>query len=343
MTDTPPLVLIDADTLGRHRTGDETYIQQLLENLPALGDDLRYAAVTRHPELVPANVQAIRLGTRSQELRMAVRMPLLLRRVRPALAHFLHALPPLRPCPAIVTVQDISFESDASAMPRKDRLVFKAMVPRAVRGAAAVLTISERSRGDIIEAYGVPAAKVVSTPLGVDPIFTPGEGEAGDYLLVVGAVEPRKNPLAAALAAQRLGKRLIVAGPIKDDALADKLRVLGAELRGYVTKDELVELYRGAECFLFPSRYEGFGLPPLEAMACGTPVVCSPDPALREIGVGAALFASDDELAGAVETILGDRESYVRASLARARAYSWQETARRVKDVYLRVLSGRTP
>jgi glycosyltransferase involved in cell wall biosynthesis len=226
-------------------------------------------------------------------------------------------------------------------MPRKDRAVFKAVVPRAVRKADAVLTISERSKADIVAAYGIPEDKVTSTPLGVDPIFTPGPGEPGDYLLVVGAVTPRKNPLAAAFAAQRLGKRLIVAGPIKDEALADKLRALGAELRGYVTKDELVRLYRGAEVLLFPSRYEGFGLPPLEAMACGTPVVCSPDPALRELGVGAALFATDDELAGAVETILGDREAYVRASLARARAYSWQETARRVKDVYLRVLGMR--
>jgi alpha-1,3-rhamnosyl/mannosyltransferase len=338
---TTPLVVIDADVLGRERTGDETYVEQLLHNLPALGVDLRYAAITRHPELLPSTIEPIVLRTRSQELRMAVRMPILLRRVRPAVAHFLHALPPFCPCPTIVTVQDISFENDPQAMPRKDRMVFKAMVPRAVRKADAVLTISERSRADIVAAYGIPEEKVVATPLGVDPAFTPGPGEAGDYLLVVGAIVPRKNPLAAAMAAQRLGKRLIVAGPIKDEALADKLRALGAELRGYVTKDELVRLYRGAEVLLFPSRYEGFGLPPLEAMACGTPVVCSPDPALRELGVGAALFASDDELAGAVETILADRETYVRASLARARAYSWQETARRVKDVYLRVLGHR--
>jgi alpha-1,3-rhamnosyl/mannosyltransferase len=338
-----PLVLIDADVLGRHRTGDETYVEQLLRNLPALGPDLRYAAVTRNPELVPDGVEPIELRTGSQELRMAVRLPLLLRRRKPALAHFLHALPPFRPCPAVVTVQDISFENDPLAMPRKDRWIFKTMVPRAVRNAAAVLTISERSRDDIVAAYGVPGTKVVSTPLGVDPAFTPGEGEPGEYLLFVGAVTPRKNPLAAALAAQRLKKRLVVAGPVVDEALADKLRVLGAELRGYVSQDELVRLYRGAECLIFPSRYEGFGLPPLEAMACGTPVVCSPDPALRELGVGAALFASDDELPSAVETILADRDEYVRASLARARAYSWQETARRVKDVYLHVIAGKRP
>src|SRR3954465_974402 len=202
MSEGPPLVVIDADVLGRHRTGDETYVEQLLRNLPALGPDLRYAAVTRHPELVPPGIEPIRLGTKSQEVRMAVRMPLLLRRHKPALAHFLHALPPFPPCPAIVTVQDISFENDPQAMPRKDRLVFKTMVPRAVRTAAAVLTISERSRDDIVAAPGGGADKVVATPLGVDPAFTPGDGDPGDYLLFVGAVTPSNNPLPAPLAAQ---------------------------------------------------------------------------------------------------------------------------------------------
>src|SRR3954465_5395915 len=246
MSEGPPLVVIDADVLGRHRTGDETYVEQLLRNLPALGPDLRYAAVTRHPELVPPGIEPIRLGTKSQEVRMAARMPLLPRRHRPALAHFLPAVPPFRPCPAIVTVQDISFENDPLAMPRKDRLVFKAMVPRAVPTAPPAPTISERSRDDIVAAYGVAADKVVATPLGVDPAFTPGEGEPGDYLLLVGAVTPRKNPLAAALAAQRLGRRLVVAGPIVDEALADKLPGPGAELRGYVSPGGAVPPVRAA-------------------------------------------------------------------------------------------------
>src|SRR3954453_14711913 len=162
MSEGPPLVVIDADVLGRHRTGDETYVEQLLRNLPALGPDLRYAAVTRHPELVPDGIEAIRLGTRSQERRRASPMPLLLRRHKPALAHFLHALPPFRPCPAVVTVQDISFENEPQAMPRKDRLGVQTMAPRAGRRAAAVLTISERIRDDIFAAYGGPAVKVVA-------------------------------------------------------------------------------------------------------------------------------------------------------------------------------------
>src|SRR5256885_16553359 len=95
-----PLVLIDADVLGRHRTGDETYVEQLLRNLPALGPDLRYAAVTRHPELVPDGIEPIRLRTRSQELRMAVRIPLLLRRHTPPVGHLLHPPPPFPPVPA---------------------------------------------------------------------------------------------------------------------------------------------------------------------------------------------------------------------------------------------------
>jgi glycosyl transferase family 4 len=125
------LVVLDADVLGRQRTGDETYVENLLRHLPALGGgEFRFAAVTRRPELVPEGVEPARLSTSTQELRMAWSLPRLLRRLKPALAHFQHALPLRCPCPAVVTIHDLSFERDAAAMGRADRLVFKRVVPR---------------------------------------------------------------------------------------------------------------------------------------------------------------------------------------------------------------------
>ena len=119
----------------------------------------------------------------------------------------------------------------------------------------------------------------------------------GDYVLLVGAVQERKNPLAALAAADAAGLPLVVAGPAKDEALARELERRGARVTGYVEQDELVRLYRGAACLVQPSRYEGFGLPVLEAMACGTPVVAVPEPALREVAGDAAVWAEEHELA----------------------------------------------
>jgi glycosyltransferase involved in cell wall biosynthesis len=210
---TPPLVLLDADVLGRERTGDETYVQNLLRQLPhAAADTLRFAAVTRHPELVPDGVEALPLAARSQELRMAWKLPRLLRLRRPALAHFQHSLPLACPCPAVVTVHDLSFERDPRVMNRRDRFVFRTVVPRSVRRAARVFAVSERTRRDLIDLYGTPPGKIVVTLNAADPAFTPG-GERDGYLLFVGAIQERKNPLVAAAAAREVGLPLVVAGP----------------------------------------------------------------------------------------------------------------------------------
>jgi glycosyltransferase involved in cell wall biosynthesis len=336
----PPLVVVDADALGRRRTGDETYVAGLLGALPAVADDLRIAAVTRSPELVPAGVEPIELPARSQELRMAWSVPRLLRRLRPALAHFLHAIPPRCPCPAVLTVQDLSFERDPTVMGRKDRLVFRTVLPRSARRAARVLAISERTKADLVELYDVPPEKIVVTPLGVDEVFAPGDAR-DSYVLFVGSIEPRKNPLAAAHAAREAGRRLVVAGPAKDEGLARELDRAGAELRGYVDKDELVELYRGAACLVHPSRYEGFGLTIVEAMASGTPVVATPDAAVREVAGDAAVFAEPSELADAIGRAVADRARLAAAGLERARRFTWAETARRTVAVYRELLGVR--
>jgi alpha-1,3-rhamnosyl/mannosyltransferase len=202
-----------------------------------------------------------------------------------------------------------------------------------------VLTVSERTRRDLRELYGVPDDRIVVAPNGVDPAFTPSASLLqGDYVLLVGAVQERKNPLAALAAADSAGLPLVVAGPAKDAALAVELERRGARIAGYVAVDELVELYRGAACLVQASRYEGFGLPVLEAMACGTPVVAVPEQALREVARDAAIWAEAHELGDGIRRAVAERERLVAAGLERARLFSWPETARRTLEVYEEVL-----
>jgi glycosyltransferase involved in cell wall biosynthesis len=333
-----PLVVIDADVLGRRRTGDETYVENLLRALPAAADGLRLAAITRAPSLVPAGVEPIELPARLQELRMAVRVPLLLRRLRPAVAHFVHSLPLALPCPAVLTVQDLSFEHDASLMGRRETAIFRLVVPRSARRARRVVAISQRTKDDLVRLYDLSSDKIDVTPLAADPDFRPG-GARGDYVLLSGAIEPRKNPLVAADAAAAVGRRLVVVGPERDRALAAELRARGADVRGFVPKEELVKLVQEAAALLFPTSHEGFGLPVAEAMACGTPVVATPDAAVREVGGDAVAYAEQDEFAATLERVLADPEPWSQKGLERARSFSWARTAEATAAIYRRVLA----
>jgi glycosyltransferase involved in cell wall biosynthesis len=344
-----PLVLVDADVLGRRRTGDETYVAGLLGALAEQETgDLRLAAVTRRPDLLPEGIEPLELPARSQVLRMSSSLPRLLRRIQPAVGHFLHALPRGFASPAVVTIQDLSFERDQSVMGLRDRTIFRRVVPRAARRAERVLTLSELTKRDLVELYGIPEDKVVVTPPGVDPVFT-SNGPSPDsepYLLFVSAIQPRKDPVAAIEALALLSDespRLVLVGPdkggrVEAERAAERTGVARrVEFRGHVPLDELAALYRGAACFVFPSRYEGFGLPVLEAMASGTPVVTTTAGALPEAAGDAAILVPERnpvELAGGIERALADRERLVTAGLERARRFTWAETARRTLAVY---------
>ena len=241
--------------------------------------------------------------------------------------------------PGVVTVHDLSFARRPELMGWKDRLVFRAIVPRSVRRAARVFTVSERSKRDLVELYDVPPEKIVVTPNGVDPAYAPGGSEPrGGYVLAVGAIQARKNQLAALDAADAVGLPLVVAGPEKDPDLAAELRRRGARVEGYVETERLAELYRGAACLVQASSYEGFGLPVVEAMASGTPVVAVREPALEEVAGGAAVVVEEAQLADGIRQALADRERLVAAGLERARAFSWRATAERTLATYLEIL-----
>jgi glycosyltransferase involved in cell wall biosynthesis len=361
------VVCFDADVLGRQRTGDETYALNLLRELGPLASEagLRLVAITRRPDLVPTDVEPFELTARSQEFRMGWSLPRSLRRLKAALCHTQHAAPLRSPCPCVVTVHDLSFERDPRLMSWKDRTIFRTVVPRAVRRAARVLTVSERTKADLVELYRVPAEKIVVAPNGVDPIFRPADASdaepsdnlslapepapradfspsdkllQGAYVLTVGAIERRKNQLVALEAADAAGMPLVVVGPEKDSALAAELRRRGARLLGYVTTERLADLYRGASCVVQSSRFEGFGLPVLEAMASGTPVVAVPDPALRELAGGAAVFVEEAQLADGIREAVRGRDRLVAAGLERASAFSWHVAAERTLAVYRGIL-----
>ncbi len=346
-----PLVLLDADVLGRQRTGDETYVSALLAQLPQLADDLRFAAVTRRPDLVPTGIEPIELPAGSQPLRMAWSLPRLLSRIRPALSHFQYAVAPRCPSPAVVTIHDLSFERDPRLMGRRDRFFFRTMVPRSARRADRVLTVSEQTKRDLIELYGLDEAKIVVTPNGVDARFRPDGHRNGTnaYLLFVGALQARKDPVTAieALSMIDAGLRLVLVGPDKGaerksrDAVA-RLGLNGrVEFAGHVGMDELATLYRDAEALVFPSHYEGFGLPVVEAMASGTPVVAAAAGAVPEVAGDAAILVEPGDpvaLAGGIERALADRERLVRAGLERVKRYSWAQTAEQTLAVYRELL-----
>jgi glycosyltransferase involved in cell wall biosynthesis len=345
------LVAIDADVLGRRRTGDETYVANLLRELAPLADGERLAAVTRRPDLVPEGIEAVELAARSQSLRMAVRLPRLLRELRPSLAHFLYVVPPAYRGRSVVTVQDLSFDRLPGLMSRRDRALFRTFVPRSVRRAERVLTGSEWSKNDLVDRYGIAPGRIVVTPYGVDPTFHPNGPREPErpYALFVGGIQPRKDPLAAveALALLDGELKLVVVGAEKrgGDEVRSAVRRLGleqrVELAGHVERDKLAILYRGAACLVFPSRYEGFGLPVLEAMASGTPVVAASAGAVPEVAGDAAILVEPGDpaaIAAGIEQALADRERLVSAGLERVRSFSWSETAKRTLAVYRELL-----
>jgi glycosyltransferase involved in cell wall biosynthesis len=234
--------------------------------------------------------------------------------------------------PTVLTVHDLAILRAPEVFPRWHRLYGRLGLQRVLRAASAIVAVSEFSRDETIELVGVPPQRIRVIAHGVDSVFTPdGPRADGEYVLAVATLEPRKNLRRAVEAARVAGVELRVVGARGWG---------GVEVAGWVGEipdADLATLYRGAACVVYPSLYEGFGLPVLEAMACGTPVVTSVATAMEEVAGGAAVHVDPLDVAAIADGIgeaIRRRDELAAAGLARACEFTWQRTADAVVDLW---------
>lgn len=367
---TPLRIALDGDTLGRKRTGDESYLASLMRGLGRIDPGREYVVLTRDPAAAAAAFpelsgwRFVRVRPKSVWLRYPVGLPLALRRERPDVLHVQYFLPPACPCPSVVTVHDVSFAVRPEFFTLRDRIFLGTLVPASLRRADCVITDTQYTRRELIRVYGLPQEKIAVIPLAADPRYRPLERErcrrdiaarhgiTQPFILYVGTLQPRKNPATLIRAYARMRRRsrlphkLLIVGKPKYlyDEVFEAIRTSGVEadvlFAGFVRDDDLPTYYNAAELLAFPSHYEGFGLPVVEAMQCGTPVVCSNASCLPEVVGDAAILADPhdaDAFADALERVLSDPAAA--ATLAergrrRAGEFSWEQTARRTLAVY---------
>ena len=240
---------------------------------------------------------------------------------------------PVRPrCPLVVTVHDLALERIPEVFPLWHRETGRRALRSGVRAADVVIAVSAFTRDELVELLQVPPERIRIIPNGVGPVFVPdGPRADGDYVLSVGTIEPRKNLAVAVQAAELAGVELRVVGATGWG---------GFQVPGWVgepSDGELAALYRGARCLVFPSLYEGFGLPVLEAMACGTPVVTSDAGGTAEVAGGGAVLVDPldpEAVAAGIDEADRDRDRLVAAGLERASGFTWATAADKVEALW---------
>jgi glycosyltransferase involved in cell wall biosynthesis len=237
----------------------------------------------------------------------------------------------------VVTVHDLAVLRHPGAFNPWTRSYSRALVARVVRAAQRVIAVSEFTKRELMEVLALPESRIRVIPNAVGEPFVPEGARAdGEYVLAVGTREPRKNLPRLVQAARLSGVELRVAGAPgwgNADNLGDGIRVLG-----FVDDDELARLYRGALCFAYPSLYEGFGLPVLEALACGAPVVTSAGTAMAEVADGAAVLVDPEDpaaIAGGIREAVARRDELAALGPKRAAGFTWQAAAEATAAVYL--------
>ena len=363
-----------ADRIGLGTGGLETYERGLIQGLMRLDHQNHYQIFCRFRGAwgskvpFPGNFAFTPVYPHSTWLRFILGLPLSLRQASLDLVHMCFAPPLIFPGPTVITVHDLYPFFCPNTLPQFIALRLRFLLSRGIKSAARIIAVSEVTKQDVVKIFGIDPQRIEVIHLGVDAHYQPGIGKCQidsvlrryglpeNYLLYVGRVEPRKN-LSKLFEAcrilkegRKLSHKLVVVGKIEpwDKGSLALVRQMGLDndivFPGYVAEDDLPALYNGAAAFVFPSLFEGFGLPPLEAMACGVPVIASHIPTHAEILGEAALYFDPNDAEGMASTINqglkdDDLRKELRAKgLSRAALFTWEETARRTLEVYRSVI-----
>lgn len=359
---------VDAHAIGRHLTGNEVYVRSLLNAFATEDPECEFVAYISADiarQAIPQRIRTRHIAP-NPFVRLGLDLALKVRQDRPDLLHVQYTAPVGCSVPIVVSVHDVSFLEHPEYFTRDRAWQLQWTVRRTVRRAAKVLTGSEFSRNAILKVYGdLEEDKVVVVPNAAAPEFRPVSrdtaaalmrerfGIGAPFILSVGDIQPRKNQIGLIQAFAKLVRaypqlkqNLVLVG--KETWFADRVREAAAvsgvadriQFIGFVSDSDLLQFYNACDLFVFPSFYEGFGLPALEAMACGRAVVCSNTSALPEVVDGAAILFDPyavDEIVRALADLLLDSELRARMErlgLQRAAHFSWQKTAQRTLAVF---------
>ncbi len=358
---------------GYRRAGIHVYIANSLRHLPPQRD-WRYTVYANFAEdLGGKEILGSRFPTERRLFRIGWEQTILPWRAARAGLDLLHSAafvaPIWRPCPVVATIYDLSFIVAPERFPAPQRHYLTAQTRYSCRHAARLIAISEAGRHDIHRLFGVPLDRIDLVYPGVSPAFCPlpaaqvtaflqKKGVEPPYILHVGTLQPRKNiPMLIESFAQlrkqpKMGELKLVLVGGKGwlyDEIFERVTELGLSeqviFTGYVPDEELPFWYNGASAFVFPSMYEGFGMPVVEAMACGVPVVAADSSAIPEaVGDAALVFPPGDAptLTQRLTYLMQNREVVAelrQRGLAQAQKFSWENAGKRLQSVYQKALS----
>jgi glycosyltransferase involved in cell wall biosynthesis len=365
-------IAIDAHSVGTELGGNESYATNLIEALAEIDSTNHYTLyVTRREALERFNNRWPNFTVRATLphtplIRIPLALSAELRKNPVDVLHVQFTAPLIAPCPVVASIHDLAFEHLPRTFKRRSSMQLRLTVRHTARKAAHIITASEYSRRDIMQTYGIAPHRITVTPPAAPASFGPVTDEKelarvrdlygieGDYILNVGSIQPRKNLSRLIVAYSRLRRarpeiklpQLVLAGKCAW-LYGETLRTIkelevsnSVILTGYVPEAHLPALYSGALCFVYPSYFEGFGLPPLEAMKCGAAVIVGNKTSLPEVVGDAALLVDPfnvDDIASAMEKVMVDSSlrSHLRAKgLEQAKLFDWRETARKTLAVY---------